>query len=55
MKCFVVPPDSKIEKLVIWLPHLHTVVAFAGRAEIKTECSTETYTIIVFFFAVNKK
>ena len=51
VKCFVIPPDSKIEMI-------GSFEAFAtrtGRAVVKTELLYRHDTIIVFFFAVNKK
>ena len=39
IKCFVIPPDSKIEKVDAFdaFGHLHTVAAFARLAAVKTE------------------
>ena len=57
IKCFVLPPDSKIEKApkkIICLRPLHTLAALAKWAAAKTNLFYRKITITVFFFAANK-
>ena len=55
IKCFVIPPDSKIEKkrenMICLTP---TIAVPAVRAAVETELSYRNDTIIVFFFAAKK-
>ena len=59
IKCFVIPPDSKIEKApkkIICLRPLHTLAALAtlGGCQM-TNLFYRKVTKTVFFFAANKK
>ena len=58
IKCFVIPPDSKLEKK-LWKNDLVDAFAYGGcvrgRAAVKTELLYQNNTIIIFFFVVNTK
>ena len=58
IKCFVTPPDSKIEKApknIICLRPLHTLAALAKLSGSQNQPVLSKVTITVFFFAGNKK
>ena len=57
IKCFVIPPDSKIEKApknIICLRPLHTMAVLAKLSGCQNQPVLSKVTITVFFFAANK-
>ena len=58
IKCFVIPPDLKIEKapkkMICLTPFLHTLVALAKLSGCQNQPVLSKNPITVFFFAANK-